>query len=247
MRKKFIMINIFFLVFFALASGYSFASNNEDSEGSEIMSSLAGFQPPEWNKRDMALSFDYFEAVVKNDSSVCKSRHCEREAEIIKTHICIAEECSKSDNPRPGDCLPGEAWIEKVASSLCALIENPDPSRRSAFVKLASPHDPYMNEDRVVLFLLNVLAVKVSGDACINYIKEYVGPYGSPSWDFMWYKFIGGCRILSKEESRSSIEKDFHIWANSGYCPDIKDSELSEACVLSEGKFPEDYARYFDL
>ena len=202
------------------------------------------------------LSFENYEVGAKNDLSLCKEDwECLKETVGIVGASCVSDICYASNSTKnPLDCLVSPTGTKEIiqgdqkalASSLCAIFRSPDdPLRRKEFLHHASS-DAWVCEDELVEFVAHFLALKVSGEACINYVKDYVGPYGGPKWKFRWYRVLAGCRILSNDTSCTEQENNLTIWYRWRLCPYITDLELRKACEAVAGDLTVKEGRFSD-
>lgn len=184
------------------------------------------------------LHLNMYEAAA-GDLSLCgDDTICLKHAKRIKSWICAVAVCDGTDTSKKlVDCFEGvskpdsKEAQDQINSSLCSLIKTPSSETRRALLTQI----PDTTEDRLVEEGAYLLALKGSAGAGESYIKNYVGAYGGPQWNYQWYKALSGCRILAHESAREQEEKDFYRWLGvlrevGDPCSDIVNSELRSAC-----------------
>ncbi len=186
-----------------------------------------------------------FEAAL-GDLSMCGSdRKCLKYGPRVKAWICLGAVCSGEDKSKqPIEC--SKALLEEypkeihdqINAALCPVIESPTPEARKALLQ----YIPDMGDHKIVEYRAYVMAVRESSQACIDFIKDYVGPYG-PQWTYVWYRALSGCRILSKERTRADEENDIKAWLRviekRGDCSQIVDNEMRSACETPGATSPQ--------
>lgn len=183
------------------------------------------------------LSLEPFEALASNDLSVCSdSESCRENVDIWRSWACMVEACNAADTRTdPLNCWTDVTFIGDRAEAerkICAVVEAPTHGSVTEFLKYMANPDMYLED--VIELNAFYLAIKGSGDACVNYIKNHVGPYGE-NWTFQWYWRLAGCRIISGERSRKAVEKNFSVWYHEHNCGNLTDFEFINACVASKG------------
>lgn len=164
-------------------------------------------------------------------------KYCLEHAESIKGLLCAANACNGTDNSTgPVDCFERIAQRysvekkEQFNSALCSLIKSPSAETRRVMLNYVPEEG---TEDRLVEHGAYLMALKESALSCEDYIKNYVGGYGS-QWNQKWYRALSGCRILAHESTREQEEKDFHTWfrvvQGVDNCSNILNSEMRDAC-----------------
>lgn len=242
MRFRFIIV--VFAVSILMITGRNMASADENNNQSDVPMTLEDTelsQPQAQSETDQEaieqpsfgrISLKQYEAAAKEDLLLCEGdEECLKEANQIQPWSCAADACNAASSIKdPLDCFEKLPVADRkaLALSMCDLLRSPDPARRKEFLQVTSS-DPYITEDYIVEYTAYVQALKVSGDACAEYIKDYMGPYG-PNWGYKWYKALAGCRILSNEISSGTQKYNFHYWYNLKYCSIISDPELRKAC-----------------
>lgn len=193
------------------------------------------------------LHLNMYEAAAAGDLSLCgDDTICLKHAKDIKSWICGAAVCDGTDtSKKPVDCFEGASDPESKEdrdqrnSSLCSLIKTPSSETRRNLLT----HMGYLEyEDNFVESEAYLMALKGSAVSCESYIKDYVGPYGGPQWNYRWYRALSGCRILAHESTREQEEKDFYTWFGvlrevGDPCLDIVNSELRNACSTPGAHF----------
>jgi len=186
-----------------------------------------------------------YEATIKVDSSFCKAdQYCLDHMRYYRSLICIDEVCNLTDkSERSVDCAPAFAALYspelqvKVSDALCALVSDPGPATRKAYLNLVVNE----TEGEAVELGGYLMALKGSSRSCQDYIKQYVGPWGS-SWNFQWIRALSGCRILAKESRSEDEERDLNKWLavaqGAGHCSDIVNIDMREACGAPGAKPP---------
>ncbi len=186
------------------------------------------------------LHLEKYEATL-GDLSVCGHDHsCLEGAEEIKSWLCASDVCDKINKSKTVmDCFPDidiagiypKDVLNRLGSLICPLIKSPSTKTRDAIWKLYPQQD---TRSRMVEYGAYLMALKGSGAACRDYIKNYIGPYG-PQWNFQWYSALAGCRILAHERTRQQEEKDFDAWFGvvygTGNCSSIMNGEMHSACM----------------
>lgn len=184
------------------------------------------------------LFIKFFQAMGKNDPSLCDGDDgCLGKIKILQINSCLWDACdSVNGTKNPVDCLKDldEATAKRFSTDTCNsdLLEFP-PKKGQEFKMRLGATLPVPSEDDIIEFIVYLLALKVSGESCIDYLKHYLGPYDSPNWTYRWYKNLAACRIVSGETSSDELEKDFLFWYE-GNCEDITDPELSKACEATK-------------
>lgn len=182
------------------------------------------------------LFIKFFQAMGKNDPSLCdEDDECLEKIEMIRITSCLYDACSSFNGTKsPFDCLKdvNQPAAKQFTLDQCNLIKSP-PIKGQEFKNRYGASDPSFNEDDIVELIVYVLALKVTGDSCMDYLKNYLGPYDSPNWTYRWYKNLAACRILSRETPSDELEKDFSLW-HEGNCQAIVDPELWKACEAAQ-------------
>ncbi len=186
-----------------------------------------------------------FEAMINDDLSICSDdEYCLEHTRYYKSVICVADLCEKNPEANMSFvCAPEFArqYTSKqqalINVALCSMLKSPSATARKKYLSLVKNEKEY----EAVELIAYLMALRGSSENCINYIKEFVGPYGS-SWNFSWYRALSGCRILAKERTRSEEENDFKVWLKAtcgrASCTNIKNREMREACKTNEAASP---------
>ncbi|MCK4786684.1 MAG: hypothetical protein KAV87_23195 [Desulfobacteraceae bacterium] len=243
MSPRFVIVVSVLLVLVFADRNTASADENNNNQMALPMMSLSGEQPSSENFRADRFGLNSYEAIMEGDLSLCKeNKGCLEEAAMIQEWACAADICNAFDDTKNSHdilqtqlraCIDGEVGedFSEIALSLCALIKSPSSVTRKEFLRHIS--DPKATEDAMVQIGAYLMALKGSGDECIHYVKGYMGPYG-PNWTYKWYRVIAGCRMLSQESSRETLEYNFSYWYDESYCPLISDDELRKACNAAE-------------
>lgn len=173
---------------------------------------------------------------AKEDLSTCQDDEgCLQGAKEVKAAFCVAQTCpGKASDKKPAKCFDNsfgefsDGMKDEINKSFCPAIETMDDKS----LKLLRRYFPQKSERHLAEFQAYVLAVTESSESCQNYIKHFVGPFGS-QWDYEWYRALSGCRILSGESSREKEENDFYRWIGTrrAYkCDDIVDVDAKQGC-----------------
>lgn len=259
MNPRFIIVVFTLLVLVFADRNTVFAQENNNNLKVPPMTALSADQAPSEDSSADRFSLKRFEAAAEGDLSLCKGNEgCEEMVARLNSLVCADDICNAiSSTKNPLDCFDGgepdsNIFIDgdrnAMALSLCALIKSPSHETRKEFFgytlrsNLAEDASIHLKAEDGSVHLRNdlvhttayLIARKNSGDACINFIKDYVGPYG-PNWTFNWYRVLAGCRILSYERSREELEYSFSYWYDENYCPLIVDDELRQACEAAGG------------
>ncbi len=210
-------------------------SNNQDQPLMTPVSGPAANQPTDSRKFFVdQLGLKMYEAAVGNLSLCADDKSCLKFVDSIKEELCIIAVCDGTDkSKKPADCFKGmsDRFSKKVLDQINQLsCKSPSPEKRRAVLNIPGLGN---NEDGLVEGGAYQMALKGSALSCENYIKDYVGAYGS-QWNYKWYRALSGCRILAHERTRKQEEKDFYTWfgvaQRSGNCSDIVNSEMRNAC-----------------
>jgi hypothetical protein len=182
------------------------------------------------------------------DLSLCvRDKDCLKYAQEIKSWVCAASVCEGTDkSKKPLDCWGArlseysKEVMDRMGPLMCPLIEFPSTeTRRAILIRL--PVKDVEGEDTLIEYGAYLLALKGSAESCEDYIKNYVGAYGS-QWKYKWYKALSGCRIFARQSTREMEEKDFYTWfgvvQGRGSCSDMLSRELRKACNTPAAKFP---------
>ena len=98
---------------------------------------------------------------------------------------------------------------------------------------LLSHLDRGASEDDLIEYGAYLFALKGAKDSCEEYIKDYLGPFGS-RWDSHWFAALSGCRILTHASTSSAEEKDYSTWFGAAQgtasCADIINPEMRNEC-----------------
>lgn len=189
------------------------------------------------------LHLDVYEAAV-GDLSACKEdKACLRQAQKIREWKCAADLCrSENQGKNPIGCFDGLSKelspdkLNQLDLLVCPLLKSSNEDSRKEIVELNSK----FNEDNLVESAAYVMAMNDSATTCENYIKEYVGDYGS-RWNYKWYRALSGCRILAHQSTVDEEEKDFYVWYGSlinWSCSNIINSGVSLACQTADAAVP---------
>lgn len=215
--------------------------STSDSSTGNSMSYPENLSASDSNPIAVRSALNFYEAVVTGDLSLCGGdADCVEEVTMVQSWSCAAEICDATDNTKnPLDCFdedepdhsPFRGDQKEITLSLCAFIKSSSPVARTEFLHYVS--HPNATEDAMVQVKAYLMALKGSGEECINHVKNYIGSYG-PNWKYRWYRVLAGCRILSHEKSRSEQERNFLYWYNNK-CPMLTDFELREACEAAKG------------
>ena len=244
-RSCVITIGLFVLLFIASAGGgLGLAQQDANNQDQQIMTPVSGpsgsavEQPTDLRKVLVdRLDLKRYEAAAGDLSSCVDDKRCLKLAKRIKFWVCANAICDGTDKSKKLiDCFGGgsnkysQKDQDQIASSMCAVIESSSPVTRQALLRHLS--DSNTTEDDLVEYAAYPLALG-SAVSCEDYIKNYVGAYGS-QWTSQWYKAMSGCRILAHERTREQEEKDFYTWfgveQGLGNCSDIVNSEMRKAC-----------------
>ena len=231
-----VVFGLFVLLFVIISTG---SRAGAQSSQQPSMSSAAAPGGEEADPRKLFVAqvhLGMYEAAAGDLSLCADEEDCLVHATRIKSWVCVAGVCKGADQDRkPVDCFKGildkypKETQNQINSSFCSLIESPGALTRQAFLT----HLPSSAEDGLVENGAYLLALNGSAGACENYIKNYVGAYGS-QWNYQWYRAMSGCRILAHETTREQEEKDFYTWfgvvQGVGNCSAIVNSEMRQAC-----------------
>lgn len=252
---RFLVLVLFFIV---IASG-SIAIAQQNSENKDIAAtsqmSLAGAadMPKDIKKNHFELLQLYvFEAALGNWSSCTDHDGCLEDAKRIAAWLCASNVCDgKEKDKSVADCLEISKQFtneisDRIGAAYCFVIKSPSQLSRTQFLKYFH-RNPHAIDEGIVEYGAYLMAMKGAADSCENYIKSYVGEYGS-QWAFRWYRRMSGCRILAKSRTRIQEEKDFDTWFNvvegSNKCSDIVNVEMRKACSAPGAASPIPKADY---
>lgn len=179
------------------------------------------------------LGLKTFQAAVDGKAICEDNEKCSDDLKVFDSYRCADRECAADKDPV--HCFQG--FAEDLSAEvrarfkdlMCPDIKFPSSETRQSIMKVVSSAD----EKGLVEMGAYLLAMKGSAKSCQDFIKGYVGQYGS-AWSSRWYVALSGCRILARESTFEEEEKDFRVWLGvvigANNCSGIKNIELRNAC-----------------
>jgi len=244
MTLRFCVVNICLLVF---TSGASLALAQQDAKSLEKSAINTPISPLNQSEAKVLsikdtkkifvdrLDLKMYEA-ASGDLSLCADdQQCISKAKIMKAWFCAASACDGNDKSiEPIDCLKNLDNHESTSDLLqinrliCPYLKTPNIDTRRALLSHMQT-----KEDKLVEIEAYLLALKGSAVSCENYIKDYVGAYGS-NWNLQWYRAMSGCNILAGKTTVKQEEADIGTYIGvtlgSGQCSSIVNSEMRKSC-----------------
>jgi len=233
---------MFIFLLFVASAGGSMAVAQQDSNNQDqpLMTPVSGpvTNEPTDSRKFLVDQLDLrmYEAAVGDLSLCADDKICLKHAKRVKSWLCAASVCDGTDKSKePIACFDGFSnpsikVLDQIDASICPFIKFPSAETGRALLI----HNPDMPEDDLIKVGASLLAIKRSVASCEDYIKNYVGPYGGPKWNYQWYRDLSGCRILAHKSTREQEERDFYTWLGVvqglGNCSDIVNSEMRKAC-----------------